>query len=111
METRIQKTLYQWFPDAFTDIDETVLDSDYETLKHFAHYTKELIKADVEDKSEPYKIINLLYSNGSLFERNAIENSFFYVLAFDENPQGLKENLNLMPEELREVYIKTILEN
>ncbi len=111
MESRIQKTLYQWFPGAFTDVKKAVLNSDYDTLNHFANYTKSLIKDDSENKSEPFKIINLLYAKGSLFERNAIENEFFYVLAFDENPQNLKENLSLMPESLRTVYIKTILEN
>lgn len=111
MESRIQKTLTQWFPDAFTDIEKSALKTDYDFLEHFSNYVKGLIKDDCENKEEPFKIINLLYSKGLLFERNAIENAFFFVLAFDENPQTIKENLSLMPEPLRAVYIKTILEN
>ncbi|MFA6404054.1 MAG: hypothetical protein WCX31_20870 [Salinivirgaceae bacterium] len=111
MESRIQKTLTQWFPDAFIDVQESVLITDYDFLNHFAKYVKDLIKDDCEIKEEPFKIINLLYSKGSLFERNAIENAFFFVLAFDENPLNIKKNLSLMPEPLRAVYIKTILEN
>ena len=111
MESRIQKTLDQWFPDAFADVKKTALKSDYDILNHFAKHTKSLIKHDSENKSEPFKIINLLYSKGTLFERNAIENAFFYVLAFDEYPQTLRQNLSLMPEPLRAVYLKTILEN
>ncbi len=111
MESRIQKTLTQWFPDAFTDTKKSVLKTDYDFLNHFAKYTKGLIKDDFEYKKEPFKIINLLYTKGSLFEKNAIENAFFYILAFDENPQTLKVTLDLMPESLHAVYIKTILEN
>jgi len=111
METRIQKTLSHWFPDAFTEVEKSVMISDYGVLHHFAQYTRELINKDRENQSEPFKIILLLYSNGSLYEKNAIENEFFNVLAFEENPVTLKRHLELMPEALRQVYIKTILEN
>ena len=111
METRIQKTLSQWFPDAFANVKKTELKSDYDTLHHFAKYVKKLISDNCENKSEPFKIINLLYSKGTLFEKNAIENEFFSVIAFEENPCTLKEHLDLMPEVLRPIYLKTILEN
>jgi hypothetical protein len=111
MESRIQKTLTQWFPNAFTDVPKTLLKTDYDFLYHFAEYVERLIKEDNENKREPFKIINLLYSKGTLYERNAIENSFFYALVVDENAHTLKDNLDLMPEPLRAVYIKTILEN
>lgn len=111
MESRIQKTLTQWYPGAFTEVKKTLLKNDYDYLDHFAKYAKSLIKDNSEKKEELFKLINLLYSKGTLFERNAIENAFFFVLAFDENPQTFKENLSLMPEPLRAVYIKTILEN
>jgi len=111
METRIQKTLTQWFPDAFTDVKKSALKTDYDFLNHFAKYAKGLINDDSENKKEPFKIINLLYSKGSLFERNAIENEFFFAFAFNENSYTLKDNLHLMPEPLRAVYVKIILEN
>ncbi len=61
---------------------------------------------------EPFlALILLLYSKGSLYEKNAIENEFFSVLAFEEKSMTLKEHLDLMPENLKPVYIKTILEN
>ncbi|MFA5433057.1 MAG: hypothetical protein WC319_09360 [Candidatus Paceibacterota bacterium] len=111
MESRIQKTLTQWFPDAFAIAQKPALKTDYDFLNHFANFAKVLIKEDSESKKEPFKIINLLYSKGTLFERNAIENAFFFVIASDEKPQTLKESLSLMPEALKAVYIKTILEN
>lgn len=111
MESRIQKTLTQWFPNAFIDAASTSLNTDYDFLHHFAKYAKRLIEEDCEDKKEPFKIINLLYSKGTLFEKNAIENAFLFVIASDEKPQTLKESLSLMPEALRAVYIKTIIEN
>jgi len=111
METRIQKTLSQWFPDAFSDAKKSVVNSDYGILRHFAKYTQKLIKDNCENKKEPFKIIFLLYSKGTLYEKNAIENEFFSVLAFEENSMTLKEHLDLMPEAIRAIYFKTILEN
>jgi len=111
METRIQKTLSQWFPDAFANIKKSELKTDYDALHHFAKYTMKLISDNCENKSEPFKIINLLYSKGTLFEKNAIENEFFNAIAFEENPNTIKEHLDLMPEVLRSIYLKTILEN
>lgn len=88
-----------------------VMNTDYDFLKHFSEYVIKIIEADASNKTEPFKIINLLYSKGSLFERNAIENEFFFSLAFNENSLTLKENLSFMPETLRAVYLKTIIEN
>jgi len=111
METRIQKTLCHWFPEAFGKIEKSLISSDYGILRQFAKYTQKLINDNCENQEEPFKIIFLLYSNGSLYEKNAIENEFFNVLASDENTMTLKEHLELMPQGLRSVYIKTIIEN
>jgi hypothetical protein len=111
METRIHKTLCHWFPDAFEGKEESAISSDYNILRQFAEYTKILMCKNCENQKEPFKIIQLLYSKGTLYEKNAIENEFFNVLASDENVMSLKEHLNLMPETLKEVYIKTILNN
>lgn len=111
METKIQKTLTQWFPGAFEKIKKSEIMTDYIMLNHFAKYTLKLLAEDSERKMEPFKIIQILYSHSTLFERNAIENEFFKVLAAKENPLTLKENLELMPESIRSIYLKTILEN
>jgi hypothetical protein len=111
METRIHKILYQWFPDAFSDDKKSELESDYITLRRFAKYEMKLINDNCKNKKEPFKIINLLYSKGSLYEKNTIENEFFRVIATEEKSMTLKEHLNLMPEALRSVYLKVILQN
>lgn len=112
METKMQRTLKQWFPDAFKDEKHSENQSDYEALRQFAIYTLHLInEGNIEREKEPFKIINLLYLNGNLFERNAIENEFFTLIARDETPGNLKKHLQLMPENLRPIYLKTILEN
>lgn len=111
METKIQKTLCHWFPDAFMETEKSLIDSDYGILRHFAEYTQRLIRIKSENQREPFKIIHLLYSKGSLYERNAIENEYFKTLAADENTLTLKGHLELMPEGLKSVYIKTIIEN
>jgi len=111
MGTRIQKTLCHWFPEAFAETDKSLLTSDYGILNQFAKFTQTLINEHTENQKEPFKIIFLLYSKGSLYERNAIENEFFHVLTSDENALTLKAHLELMPEGLRAIYIKTIIEN
>jgi len=100
METRIQKTLCHWFPEAFRKVDKSLICSDYGILRQFAEYTQRLIYDNCENQKEPFRIISLLYSNGSLYEKNAIENEFFNVLASDENTMTLKEHLELMPQGL-----------
>ena len=111
METRIQKTLKKWFPNAFTENAETGAESDYEILKQFAWYTLSLIQNHKEGEKEPFKIVNLLYQNGSLHDKNAIENEFFSIITKEESPGSLKSHLKLMPENLKPIYLKTILEN
>jgi hypothetical protein len=112
METKIQKTLNQWFPDAFADFKEPVTDNfDYRVLRHFARYAQKLIQQNSERMKEPFKIINLLYFKGTMYEKNAIENEFFNALAMEEKSMTLKGHLGLMPEDIRQVYIRTILEN
>lgn len=111
MESRIQKTLVQWFPHSFTDVEPDEIFSDYDLLRHFAKHTLKLISSSNENKCDPFKIINLLYFKGTLYEKNAIENEFFMVLAKEEKASTLKEHLAMMPETIRAIYIKTILEN
>ena len=112
METKIQKTLKQWAANAFTNGEILDLKSDYEILHQFAEYTINLIRQnDVEKGKEPFKIINIMYQNGNLHDRNAIENEFLNVIAKNESPGSLKVHMDLMPKELRQFYIKTILEN
>jgi len=111
MGTRIQKTLCHWFPEAFDETAKSLISSDYVILHQFAEFTQRLINEHTETQKEPFKIIHLLYSKGSLFEKNAIENEFLNVLASDENSLTLKQHLELMPEELRAIYVKTIIEN
>lgn len=111
METKIQKTLTHWFPEAFTAAENSVINTDYGILRQFAYYTKKLISNNTGGQAEPFKIIHLLYSKGTLYERNAIENEFLNVLASDENPLTIKQHLEFMPEGLRAVYVKTIIEN
>jgi hypothetical protein len=54
METKIHKTLSQWFPAAFDDLKKTSEYSDYEILNHFASYTHKQIKNNSENKEEPF---------------------------------------------------------
>jgi hypothetical protein len=128
MGTKIQKTLRQWFPDAFAEEHRTGSRSDYEILQQFARYTIRLIHEKKNEK-EPFEILNQLYQMGSLHDKNAIENErfdkasakpnlfelcragettieneFFSVLIKSESPGTLKWHMELMPDNLKTVY-------
>ncbi len=111
MESKIQRTLLQWFPAAFARAEKSEIDNDYKILQYFATFTQKLIDEKNENRREPFKVINLIYLNTSLHDKNAIENEFFGLLAKNDSPASLKEHLDLMPASLRPVYIKTLIEN
>jgi hypothetical protein len=111
METKIQETLGKWFPNAFNERDKISDRSDYEVLRQFARYTLKLIQENGEKEKEPFMIINMIYQNGSLHDKNAIENEFLYVFANEESPGTLKSHMGPMPDNLKPIYLKTILEN
>lgn len=109
MENKIIHTIKEWLPWA---IEANSPVSEYDVLRRLANYCSECIREQEYEKAiEVIKIINLLYSNGSLHERNAIENEFLEVLSMDEAPASLKEHIKVLPEKLKTAYIKTILEN
>lgn len=111
METKIQKTLLQWFPDDLIwDIDKPNHD-DYEILQKLAHYTLDMMFENKNKARQTFKVIEMLYCKGNLKEKNAIENEFFSNLGSEESPGSLLEHLQLMPDSLKPVYLKTILEN
>lgn len=109
MESKIIHTIQEWFPWA-KELDNDT--SEYALLRDLANYCREKIqKEELSNASEVIKVINLLYSSGSLHVKNAIENEFLEVLTTDEAPATLKEHLKILPKELKEAYLKTILEN
>jgi len=112
METKIKNTLTKWFPDAFSSFSGIDDASDYQILCYFAQYTQDLLKKNqIEQGREHLKIINLLYLNGTLHDKNAIENEFLAILCCDEMPSQFKTHIDMMPKNLRAAYLKTILEN
>lgn len=109
MESKILKTVREWLPWSLENEDYI---SEYSLLKKLADYCRLKIKEGENEKAnEVIKIINLLYSGGTLHEKNAIENEFLEVLALDEAPSSLKAHISMFPEKLKEAYLKTILEN
>ncbi|SEL10164.1 DUF7674 family protein [Parapedobacter koreensis] len=110
IETKITRTLRQWIPAALTGRSPA---DDYEALREAANLFLRKIKGtDTEraDALEVLKVVNLLYINGGLHDRNAIENEFLFLLAAEEAPGSLKAHVELLPRELRQAYLKTILE-
>jgi hypothetical protein len=109
MDTKIIKTVKAWLP---WSLEGNPSPSEYSLLRTLAHYCQESINEGLEEKAaEVIKVINLLYSGGSLHEKNAIENEFLEVLAKSESPASLKVHMKFFPEKMRQAYLKTILEN
>jgi len=109
MENKIIHTIKNWLPWAI-EADASI--SEYGLLRKLADYCRQHIqKQEYEKVMQVVRIINLLYSSGSLHERNAIENEFLEVLSTDEAPASLKEHMKVLPEKLKSAYIKTIIEN
>lgn len=108
METKIAHTIKEWLPWSIEGNEV----SEYTLLHNLADYCRNNVhRHDYEKALEVIKIINLLYTGGSRHVRNAIENEFLEVLAMDEAPASLKEHMKVLPQMLKEAYIKTILEN
>lgn len=109
MESKIIHTIQEWFPWAKELHSDA---SEYSLLRDLANYCREKIqKEEYNNASEVIKVINLLYSSGSLHVKNAIENEFLEVLTSDEAPASLKAHLKMLPPTLKSAYLKTILEN
>ncbi|GGG94652.1 hypothetical protein GCM10007415_32190 [Parapedobacter pyrenivorans] len=110
-ETKITRTLREWIPAALTGTDPS---DDYKALREAADLFLRKVVGDATERAdalEALKVVNLLYTGGCLHDRNAIENEFLSVLASQESPGSLKAHIALFPKELRQAYLKTILEN
>lgn len=109
METKIIKTVKEWLPWCIQADDDT---SEYCLLKNLAIYCcEEFKKGNSENACRVLKVINILYINGNLHDRNAIENEFLEVMSLDEDPSSLKGCVKKFPKMLKSAYLKTILEN
>lgn len=109
METKIVKTVKEWLP---WSLEAGQPPSEYSLLKKLANYCQQKIDEGAEEQAaEVIRVINLLYSSGSLHDRNAIENEFLEILAESEAPATLKQRVSALPEALKQAYLKTILEN
>lgn len=111
MKTGIRETFQKWLPELYIQLQCAKLKTDYEILNHYAKYTASILDADTEQAIDILKIVHLIYRKGNLFERNAIENEFFLTMAQEEKSNCLKHHLEIIPEELKSIYLKTIIEN
>ncbi|MFZ4261225.1 DUF7674 family protein [Sphingobacterium sp. HJSM2_6] len=111
MESKILNTVKAWIPQCYSGQEEQ---SEYHVLKQVASYCLLHFEGDEAEQQlakEALQVIGLLYYNGSLHTKNAIENEFLEHLAASESPASLRKHLASFPKELAPVYIKTILEN
>lgn len=111
MKNKIVTSIKEWFPHCVpSETDAT----EYMLLQCVADYCIACFGGQQEDHlkaKEAIHIISILYYNGSLHERNAIENEFLERISYAESPASLRQHIDFLPKELRPVYMKTILEN
>jgi hypothetical protein len=110
METssKIQTMLRSWFPDVYP-VQALGPYGDYAVLNHFAQYCAEHWDADI--CAEIFKIINILYTKGSLHDKNAIENEFLCMLSEYATFLNVKTLCRKFPETIRPVFIRSLIEN
>ncbi|UIR57086.1 hypothetical protein LZQ00_04545 [Sphingobacterium sp. SRCM116780] len=119
MKTKMIRTIQEWIPETANWFsDEEQLDTSlihYRMLQELAQlYLLKMHIGNIEgltNAQEIAKVVNLLYQTGNQYTRNAIENEFLTNLLRDERPGSLKKHMDMLPKELREEYLKTILEN
>lgn len=111
MKNKIVNSIKEWFPHCVpVDTDAT----EYTLLRRVADYCIACFNGQHEDQlraKEAIHINGILYDNGSLHERNAIENEFLERISQAESPASLRQHIDFLPKALRPVYMKTILEN
>ena len=117
MATKIAKTIKEWVP----EIADFILDRykfnerilDYILLQELAAICTCKINSgsekDLERAQEIAKIVNVLYQDENQYVRNAIENEFLTNLSSGVCTESIKKYIGLFPIELKEGYIKTIL--
>jgi len=111
MENKIITTVKAWIPQCLESADEV---SEYMVLKQVANYCLKNFEGSDEEQhmaKEAMNVIGLLYYNGSLHVKNAIENEFLERMAVCESPASLRKHIAYLPKDLRPIYLKTILEN
>jgi hypothetical protein len=111
MKTGIRETFQKWLPELYIQLQCEKLKTDYEILNQYATYTVGILDTETTQAIDILKIIHLIYRKGNLFERNAIENEFFLTMAQNEKSNSIKLHLGIIPEELKSIYLKTIIEN
>ncbi|MBY8961514.1 hypothetical protein KJK34_01995 [Flavobacterium sp. D11R37] len=111
METKIKKTITEWLPEALQNSDTNDA-NDYQMLHAVSDYCLSLLNnaANTEKVTEAFKVVNMLYQEEHAYTRHCIENEF--ICNFIENSAALrlKDYLNLMPQPLKEAFIKTLIE-
>lgn len=111
MENKIISTVKAWIPQCL-ESKEAV--TEYLVLKEVANYCLRNFEGSKEEQqmaAEAMNVIGLLYYNGSLHVKNAIENEFLERMATCESPASLRKHISYLPKDLRPIYLKTILEN
>ncbi len=109
MKSKIISTVKEWLPWC---LESDPNPTEYSLLNNLGNYCLEKInEGSVDEAISVIKIINLLYSGGSLHIKNAIENEFLETLAASQSPASLKAQMELLPDNLKQAYLKTILEN
>lgn len=108
MTTNIIQTLVKWFPDEVSEIPSQHPYAEYELLRFFS---ERIADPDFQVRAMDYlKVINLMYTNGTIHVKNAIENEFLEPLVQNTTAGKFPFKIKNLPAELREGFVKILLE-
>ncbi len=109
MKSKIVKTVSEWLPQYMPKAE---MNSEYQVMNSLANgFLKGQSSQDTEVTESIAKIVNMIYEHGSLHDRNTIENEFLEVISNSDDQHTLKSHLIIFPKNLKEAYLKTIIEN
>lgn len=112
MKTSIEQNFRLQFPELYPygmmsaeSQDDLV---DYKLLRFFANFCSE--HPTCKQSVEILQLVNSIYAKQNIFVQNAIENEFLAVMVEKFENTNFEKQLELIPTELKIVYMKVLLE-
>lgn len=112
MKTTIEQSFRIQFPELYpygmisAENQEDLVD--YKLLRFFANFCSE--HSTCKQSNEILQLINSIYKTQNIFVKNAIENEFLAVIVEKFATTELDRQLELIPKDLKIVYLKVLLE-
>ncbi len=108
MESIVQQFKKQ-LPEIFTPVLAEESYAAYSVLRHYGIYCTQHFQE--ENGKKILNTVDQMYQRNDLFNCNAIENEFLHPIADQLGVSNLMKQLENIPENLRNVYLKVLIKN